>query len=125
MTNSRPSIARFLWNHNPFYVISALLMLYSVRKSYGELDIGTINVWAMMGVLSAYTIVLAMIGVLIVRWGKVWDDARSILLVLLLPKVANYIVSSSGDAVSDGVARLRWFAARFQELSKVESGGLS
>ena len=43
MTNSRPSIARFLWNHNPFYVISALLMLYSVRKSYGELDIGTIT----------------------------------------------------------------------------------
>ena len=84
MTNSRPSVARFLWNHNPFYVISALLMLYSVRKSYGELDIGTINVWAMMGVLAAYTVVLAMIGSLIVRWGKVWDDARSILLVLLL-----------------------------------------
>jgi hypothetical protein len=52
-------------------------------------------------------------------------DSSDLLLVLLLPKVANYIVSSSGDAVSDGVARLRWFAARFQELSKVESGGLS
>jgi ppGpp synthetase/RelA/SpoT-type nucleotidyltranferase len=48
-----------------------------------------------------------------------------LLLVLLLPKVSTYIVSSSGEAVSDGVARLRWFAARFQELSKVESGGLS
>jgi ppGpp synthetase/RelA/SpoT-type nucleotidyltranferase len=52
-------------------------------------------------------------------------DSSDLLLVLLLPKVANYIVSSSGDAVSDGVARLRWLAARFQELSKVESGGLS
>ena len=51
-------------------------------------------------------------------------DSSDLLLVLLLPKVATYIVSS-GDAVSDGVARLRWFAARFQELSKVESGGLS
>jgi hypothetical protein len=29
------------------------------------------------------------------------------------------------DAVSDGVARVRWFAARFQELSKVESGRIS
>ncbi len=52
-------------------------------------------------------------------------DSSDLLLVLLLPKVANYIVSSSGDAVSDGVTRLRWFAARFQELSKVESGGVS
>ena len=52
-------------------------------------------------------------------------DSSDLLLVLLLPKIANYIVSSSGEAVSDSVARLRWFAARFQELSKVESGGLS
>ena len=51
-------------------------------------------------------------------------DSSDLLLVLLLPKVATYIVSS-GDAVSDGVARLRWFSARFQELSRVESGGLS
>lgn len=52
-------------------------------------------------------------------------NSSDLLLVLLLPKVANYIVSSSGEAVSDGVARLRWFAARFTELSKVESGDLS
>jgi hypothetical protein len=54
------------------------------------------------------------------RFTPDWN-ASDILLVLLLPRVANYIVSSSGDAVSDGVIRLRWFAARFQELSKVES----
>jgi ppGpp synthetase/RelA/SpoT-type nucleotidyltranferase len=52
-------------------------------------------------------------------------NSSDLLLALLLPKVANYIVSSSADAVSDGVTRLRWFAARFQELSKVESGGVS
>ena len=51
-------------------------------------------------------------------------DSSDLLLVLLLPKVATYIVSS-GDAVSDGVARLRWFAARFQEFSMMEKGGLS
>jgi hypothetical protein len=52
-------------------------------------------------------------------------NSSDLLLVLLLPKVAAYMVSSSGDAVSDGVARLRWFAARFQELSKAGSGGQS
>jgi len=52
-------------------------------------------------------------------------NSSDLLLVLLLPQLARHIISSSGDAVSDGVARLRWFASRFQELSKVESGGLS
>ena len=52
-------------------------------------------------------------------------NSSDLLLVLLMPQLARHILSSSGDAISDGVARLRWFAARFQELSKVESGGLS
>ena len=50
-------------------------------------------------------------------------NSSDLLLVLLLQKVAPYIVSTSGDAVSDGIARIRWFAARFQELSMVDSGG--
>ena len=52
-------------------------------------------------------------------------NSSDLLLVLLLPKVGNYIVPSSGEAVSDGVARLRWFAARFQELSKAATGGIN
>jgi ppGpp synthetase/RelA/SpoT-type nucleotidyltranferase len=48
-------------------------------------------------------------------------NPSDLLLILLLPKVVAYIVSSSGEAVSDGVARLRWLAAR----SKVESGGIA
>jgi len=94
MFNSRTSVVHWLWTHNPFYVISALLMLYGVRASYGEINIGTINCWTMMGILSAYTLVLATVGVLIVRWGHVWDDARSILLLLLLLFLA---VSVSAD----------------------------
>jgi hypothetical protein len=80
---SRPFLIR-LYNHNPFYVISALLMLFAVRSAYGQLRIGTINLWIMIGVLGGYTALLAVIGVLIVRWGKVWEDARSIFVVLLL-----------------------------------------
>ncbi len=73
-----------LYNHNPFYIISTFLMLYSVRLAYGEMDIGQINCWKVMGVLGGYTLVLAGIGIAIVRYGKVWDDARSVLLLLLL-----------------------------------------
>lgn len=86
MTESvpRPSFVRWLYTHNPFYAISAALMLFAVRASYGELQIGSINCWLMMGVLAGYTLLLAGIGVCIVRLGKVWEDARSILLLLLL-----------------------------------------
>ena len=94
MFTSRLSVVRWLWTHNPFYFISALLMLYAVRSGYGEQNIGTINCWLMMGVLAGYTLVLSVIGVLIVRYGKVWEDARSILLLLLLLFLA---VSVSAD----------------------------
>ena len=94
MFTSRLSVVRWLWTHNPFYFISALLMLYAVRSGYGEQHIGTINCWLMMSVLAGYTLVLSVIGVLIVRYGKVWDDARSILLLLLLLFLA---VSVSAD----------------------------
>jgi len=79
-----PGILRRLYNHNPFYVISTVLMLYAVLNSYGELKIGSINCWIMMGVLGSYTVTLSVIAILIVRFGKVWEDARSILLLLLL-----------------------------------------
>lgn len=94
MFNSRTSVVHWLWIHNPFYVISALLMLYAVRAGYSNVEIGSINCWMMMGILGGYTLLLASVGVLIIRWGKVWDDARSILLVTLLLFLA---VSVSAD----------------------------
>ncbi len=96
MTESspRPLFVRLVYTHNPFYALSAVLMLYAVRASYGELHIGLINCWIMMGVLALYTLVLAGVGVCIVRLGRVWEDARSILLLLLLLFLA---VSISAD----------------------------
>ena len=76
--------AGWLYNHNPFYVLSAVLVLRAVQTALGELKIGEINCWIMTGVLAGYCVVLAGIGVLIVRYGRVWEDARSILLVLLV-----------------------------------------
>jgi hypothetical protein len=90
----RPPLVTWLYNHNPFYAISAVLMLFAVRSGYGELEIGAINCWIMMGILAGYTALLAGIGVLIVRWGQVWEDARSILLLLLILFLA---VSISAD----------------------------
>jgi hypothetical protein len=90
----RPSILKYLYTHNPFYAISAVLMLYSVRAAYQKLEGGASNCWLMTGVLAGYTLLLATIGVWIVRRGKVWEDARTILLLLLLLFLA---VSISAD----------------------------
>ncbi|MFM9965493.1 MAG: hypothetical protein ACKV2Q_30275 [Planctomycetaceae bacterium] len=90
----RSSLVRWLYTHNPFYAISAALMLYAVRAGYGELQIGAINCWVMMGVLAGYTLLLAGVGVCIVRLGRVWEDARSILLLLLLLVSAGVIWGS-------------------------------
>lgn len=84
MLEPPPPFLLRLYNHNPFYVISALLMLFAVRNAYGVQEIGSINCWLMLGVLGAYTALLGLIGVLIVRWGRVWEDARSIFVVVLL-----------------------------------------
>ncbi len=97
---SRAPFLASLYNHNPFYAISTVLMLFAVRNAYGELTIGAINCWIMMGVLAAYTVVLAVIGILIVRKGKVWEDARSIALLLLILFLA---VSISGDDLFAGM----------------------
>ncbi|MBW3541736.1 MAG: hypothetical protein KY476_15825 [Planctomycetes bacterium] len=90
----RPTWARWLYTHNPFYAISVVLMLFGVRAAWGELEIGSIDCWIMIGVLAAYTLVLAAIAVAIVRWGRVWDDARTLFVSLLLLFLA---VSISAD----------------------------
>jgi hypothetical protein len=92
----RPSVLRYLYTHNPFYAVSAVLMLYAIWAAYSRLEFGPGRTWLMTGVLAGYTLLLATIGVWIVRWGKVWEDARSILLLLLVLFLA---VSISADSL--------------------------
>ncbi len=92
----RPSVLRYLYTHNPFYAVSAVLMLYAIWAAYSRLEFGPGSTWLMTGVLAGYTLLLATIGIWIVRWGKVWEDARSILLLLLVLFLA---VSISADSL--------------------------
>ncbi len=76
-------LVRLLYNSNPFYVLSAGLVLYGLRQctaAEGGLTAGSL----LMSLLCGYTLVLAAAAVAIIRWGQVWDDARTILLVLVL-----------------------------------------
>ena len=76
-------VSRFLYTQNPFYLLSVAFVLYSTRLWYRE-GAGPFNPWPLMGIICGYIVLAAAVGFVLVRFGKVWDDARSIFLILLL-----------------------------------------
>ena len=82
---SKPSsrFLKLLYNQNPFYLISAGVILYGIRTSFvdGQVEL---DHWLLTGLFAGYISLLAITSFLIVRFGRVWDDARSIFMVLLL-----------------------------------------
>jgi hypothetical protein len=79
-----PGIVRFLYNHNPFYLISAACLVYTLKLAFRPGEVAYIDPWLLMGAISGYTLLVAATGFLVVKLGHVWEDARSIFLVLLL-----------------------------------------
>src|SRR5436190_1418534 len=77
------SIARLLYTQNPFYLLSVAFVLHSTRLWYRE-GAGPFDPWPLMAIIGGYILLAAVTGFLLVRFGKVWDDARSIFLILLL-----------------------------------------
>ena len=78
-----PGVVGFLYNHNPFYLISTCLVLYGLQAAFHPRPGEWIDPWALMAALAGYTVLSAITAFLIVRLGKVWEDARSLLLILL------------------------------------------
>lgn len=74
---------RRLSTKNPFYALSALLVLVGLRNLFPAEE-STSYAWALMTFLGAYTSLLAFASWAIVRFGNVWDDARSVLLVIAI-----------------------------------------
>lgn len=87
---------RFLYNHNPFYVVSAGFLLYGVKLIFRPGEVDYIDPWHLLMALSCVTLAMASAAFGIVRLGKVWEDARSIILVLLLMFLA---ISVSFDEI--------------------------
>ncbi|MFO0945377.1 MAG: hypothetical protein U1D30_05430 [Planctomycetota bacterium] len=70
-------------NHNPFYVISTGLVLYGIRLAIQPTPEGTISLLGPL-VLAVYAVLVAVAAFLVIRFGKVWDDARTILLIVVI-----------------------------------------
>ena len=83
-TSQGSSFVKLIYNHNPFYLISAGLVLYGIQTTFQDNGQTAMNPWLLAGLLSGFITILALTGYLIVRLGRVWDDARSIFMVILL-----------------------------------------
>jgi len=116
---------RFLYQHNPFYLISACLILAGLNATFGT-GTDSADAWTLMGVLAGYALLMAGTALLIVRLGRVWEDARSILLIVVLLFLA---LSVSFDEIvgSADVGRQvlgRWLLFSGFALSVLVSEGL-
>jgi hypothetical protein len=76
-------LVRFLYSSNPFYVLSADLVFVGLRISFGSGGPAPYS-WALALGLAAYTLLLAGTACFLIRAGKLWDDLRSILLLIVM-----------------------------------------
>ena len=91
-----PGLMRFLYTQNPFYAISAGLVLYGIRAAFQSDAARADDPWLLALALCGYTSLMAIAAVLVVKLGKVWEDARSIVLILLFQFAA---ISMSFDRI--------------------------
>src|SRR6185437_14852450 len=80
----------WICTNNPFYVLSAGLFLDGLWISFGAQS-EEVQTWALMSGLASYTLLLAVTACLLVRFGNVWDDVRTILLLVALMFLATSV----------------------------------
>jgi len=101
------NLLRFVYTNNPFYVISAALVFWGLRLSF---DTGgeSFQTGALMASLAGYTLLLAAVACFLIRAGQVWQDVRTILLVIVLMFLA-ISVSLDETIAADSRAGTWWF----------------
>src|SRR5215204_1965840 len=83
------SAVRWVCTNNPFYVVSAGLFLAGLWLSCDPEKAE--DTWALMAGLAAYTLLLAVTAYVLIRFAKVWDDARTVLLLVVLMFLATSV----------------------------------
>lgn len=83
-------LVRWLCTKNPFYIISAGLFLLGLWISF-PVQTEEEETWALMIGLASYTLLLALTSFLLVRFGNVWDDIRTVLLLVVLMFLATSV----------------------------------
>lgn len=77
-------LPRLVCSQNPFYLLSVCFVLHATAQWFHGGSGQAFSPWPLLALIAAYITLLASTGFVIVRFGGVWDDARSILLLILL-----------------------------------------
>ena len=101
----RSGIVRCLYTNNPFYVISAALVFYGLRVSFNHAAPALHN-GTLIALLAGYTLLLAGTAYLLIRLGRVWDDARSLFLLVVMMFLALSVTFD--DSLVRDAASGRW-----------------
>ncbi len=80
MRGGNRGIVRWVYTSNPFYALSAVLFFWGLWSSCYTRDYWAFKTATLMVGLGAYSLLLAATTFLVVRWGKVWEDGRSLLV---------------------------------------------
>lgn len=81
--NPARGLIRWLYCNNPFYVISAGLVFFGLRASFDP-NGRVFEVWSLLVGMAGYTLLLAGTACLLIRLGDVWDDMRTLMLLVVL-----------------------------------------
>ena len=100
------SIAGMLYSSNPFYLVSAALVLGAVSSGLDASGVGTATLIP-LAIMLGYTVLVAATLIGLVRWGKVWDDARSLLMIVVILLLVLSAASDSEllDSLPSGLGR--------------------
>lgn len=89
------TVLKFCYIQNPFYLVGTFLVLFGFQQSLGnEPNLAASGL--LVSLLALYTLLLAGMAIVIIRLGRVWEDARTILLVIVL---LFFMLSTSLDVV--------------------------
>ncbi len=96
---ARPArnLVRFLYTSNPFYILSADLVFVGLRMSFGAGGPAAQS-WALALSLAGYTLLLATTACVLIRVGRLWDDLRSLLILVVMMFLA--IAMSCDDTMA-------------------------
>jgi hypothetical protein len=112
-------IARFLYCNNPFYVISACLIFWGLWSSF-RTDGKTFQTCALMIGLAGYTLLLAASAWFLVWIGQVWNDVRTILLLVVLMLLAMSVTFDQALAQDPSAGKWYFIGGLFFSLAVSE-----
>ena len=101
LTGAAQGLIRWVCTSNPFYVLSAGLFLAGLWISFGA-QAEAVQTWALMSSLAGYTLLLAVTAYLLVRLANVWDDVRTVLLLVVLMFLATSVTFDEALVLSPG-----------------------